>query len=369
MSVVSPPGYLQAGSYAAADDRRNIISAMAQRSIKDTFNTGARGGWVVGKLPSWSVSGWAVTVSPATGVVENTFATNAGDYVALNTANQVLTHASSSGTLNRIDIAGCVVDDAFYSGSLNDGKLEIIQGTSVSGTPSAPALPNSFLPVYQASVPAGSSTPTITTMVKATSAAGGIPIITTAQLADIGGFVGEVRGVLTTGLPFPGVLYSYYGADGKWHGMQSVALPRPTQTGSGALGSGGTATIASYAIPDPGYPYHILASGMVDFGAAVASAAAPAALVCSINVDSTTLNTNNIAQGQGVSVTAGVGSDVNANVMLGNSALLTPAGYSGSHTLSFVAKNTSTGSMTIYSGPTPGNGGVTYQFGIQLVPA
>jgi hypothetical protein len=274
MSVVSPPGYQQASSYAAADDRRNIVSAMAQRSIRDTFNTGARGGWVVGKLPSWSASGWAVTISPCTGVVENTFASNAGEYVTLNTANQLLTHTSSSGTLNRIDIVGCVVDDAFYSGTLNDAKLEILQGTAVSGTPSAPAIPNTFLPIYQASIPAGSSTPTITTMVKVTTAAGGVPIITTAQLADPGGFVGEMRGIQVATSPFPTVLYSYYGSDSLWHGIQSVdGFAQAWQNGTSniTLAAWPTYTaLITVTIPDPGFAYYLQcgAQAQVSIGSA-----------------------------------------------------------------------------------------------------
>lgn len=361
MAVVTPPGYLQASSYSAADDRRNIVTALAQRSLKDTFNTGARGGWVVGKLPSWTVSAWAVTVSPCTGVIENTFATNAGEYVALNVANQLLTHASSSGTLNRIDIVGAVVDDAFYSGSLNDAKLEIVQGTAVSGTPTAPTLPNSFLPVYQASIPAGSSTPTITTMVRATSAAGGTPIITTYQLADVGAFIGERRGVLTTGLPFPSVLYSYYGSDGAWHGEQTIAFPRPAQTGSGSLASGSTATVASLAIPDPGFPYHIEAGGGYAWTNSAGAGIGAMGAYASVQVDSAVMNTNVITQNFQGNYTASSGSTNISNALPMNSAHLVAAGYTGTHTVYLIAQAVSSaiGILT----------GNLYRFGIKIIPA
>jgi hypothetical protein len=138
---------------------------------------------------------------------------------------------------------------------------------------------------------------------------------------------------------------------------------RPTQSGFGTLGAGSTATVASFTIPDPGYPFHIVSCAMVDFGAATAGQA----LLLSINVDSTVINTNAITQGAGVNVLAGVGFDVNADAPIGNSLALSGSGYTGgTHVLSFVAKNSSSGTMTLYNGPS-GNGGVPYQYFIMTV--
>lgn len=262
MAIITPPGYQQASSYAAADDRRNITTALAQRSILDLVNTGARGGWVAGKLPAWSASGWNVTVGPGVGVVENGFASNAGEYTVFQTANQLLTHTASSGTLNRIDVVGVQVDDAYYSGILNDANLVIIQGTPVAGTPTSPALPATFLPVYSASIPAGSSTPTISDLRKSTVAAGGVnPVVWATQAGDIGGFNGEQRWN-----PNTGALEYWNSGASAWRGTPTSFRPPTTRDAVHnqsftltALSTVGQ--IAHCAIPDPGWPYDLVVSG------------------------------------------------------------------------------------------------------------
>src|SRR5262245_60135897 len=101
----------------------------------------ARGGFLPGqasRVANFSMVNWDVTVGPFAAVVENTLAAQAGEYIVLNTSNTVVTVTASSPTTNRIDIIGVRVQDAFYSGALNQGDVVIVQGTPTAGTPSDP---------------------------------------------------------------------------------------------------------------------------------------------------------------------------------------------------------------------------------------
>lgn len=267
MTVITPIPFEQASTYAAADLRRAVTTASMQRSLVDTLNQGARGGFLPGRAPSFSYAGFVGTIGLFTGIVENTFGANQGEYVAINTANQNLTHAGSSGTQNRIDVIGVQIQDAFYSGVVNTGGLVIVQGTNSAGAPTVPTLPASFVPILQASIPALSSTPTVTDVRRMVPAAGGIgPILNALQLADAGAFTGEYRTHLTAGAGgLPQNLLGAYGADALWHGVQSFRLARPTPS----FGNSAPATIAantqqvvaSVSVPDPGFPYYIRAGG------------------------------------------------------------------------------------------------------------
>lgn len=264
MSVITPPGYIQASSYTAADLRRNNTSAVFQRSLNDTTNQGAQGGFMPGRAANWSISGFNLTVGEFTGIVENTFGTNQGEYTVINTANQLLTFANSSTTQNRIDIVGIQIQDAFYSGSTNSGTLVIFQGANSSGTPTPPTLPSSVLPILSASIPANSTTPTITGTRRSVPAAGGIATLLDSQSSDSGAFVGAYRSYLTGGAGgLPNNLLSSWGSDSAWHGVQPIRLARPTPSfanSSGAnVNSNTTQVIASVSVPDPGYPYFIVA--------------------------------------------------------------------------------------------------------------
>lgn len=265
MSVINPPGFLQASSYSAADLRRNAVTIAMQRSLNVPTHLGAQGGYLPGRFATWSISGFNLTVTPFAGIVENGFGTDQGDYPVYNTANQLLTFAGSSPTQGRIDLVGTQIEDAFYSGTNNDGNLVIIQGTPSSGTPVAPAAPATFLPLLQASIPAGSSTPTITDQRKIVPAAGGIAALINSQSADAGAFTGAYRNVDTAGSGnLPRNVLAGYGSDGAWHAANGWRMPRPTptfgNTAAASIAVGVVQTIASVTIPDPGVPYWVVAS-------------------------------------------------------------------------------------------------------------
>src|SRR6202000_3220136 len=153
------------------------------------------------------------------------------------------------------------------------------------------------------------------------------PILGGDTLTDAGAAPGERRVRLHSNY---GTMVDEYGYDGVWHGTKRLLIAQPTQTGVGSLPSGVTATIAQVAVPDPGYPYHIVSGGLVDFGASNGSTSAPAALQCSINVGSAVLNTNALTRAQASSVSASLGTDYNCVVPVNTSSNITPGGYTGS---------------------------------------
>lgn len=174
MTVLTPPGYLQAGTYTAKLDR---LYNTTGRAFPDTSTQlRARQGFYTGRAPAYAnPSGWDVTMGACAGVIANTFATNAGDYEMSNDGTVQVTVAASSPTLNRQDIVGFQVKDNFYDASgLNHAVPAVIQGATSAGASVDPALPASFIPVVRAKVPAGSSAPTLESLVQYTTNDGGL---------------------------------------------------------------------------------------------------------------------------------------------------------------------------------------------------
>jgi hypothetical protein len=207
--ATSPPAYVQGGTYSAALDRLHQFTADALPHQSLTF--AAREGCFVGRMPAFSnPSGWNVTVGPCAGFVTNDAAASVGDYKWANPSNSTVTLTASSGTLNRIDYVGLQVKDNFLDSSgLNTATIAVVQGTAVSGTASPPAVPNSFLPLIQASVPAGSSNPTLSSVVPRTGGQGMVlPVLN-----------GTDRGLITA--PYEGLVI--WRIDRKWFEIYSAA--------------------------------------------------------------------------------------------------------------------------------------------------
>src|ERR1044072_8778434 len=161
-----------------------------------TTATTSRGGFLMGqsnRMANYLMSNWDVTVGPFAAIVENTFATNGGEYVVLNTSNTVVSVAAASTTTNRIDIIGVRVQDAFYSGVLNQADIVVVAGTPTAGTPSDPTLPASFLPIVRVTVNANTTTGVTTDLRNAQPPLGPPSQPYTPQLTDNGTVIGETQ--------------------------------------------------------------------------------------------------------------------------------------------------------------------------------
>lgn len=259
MTLISPPAYLQAGTYDALKDRQYIVSHKYYPFSGDPLR--ARGGILpntVNVEAGVSVAGRDVSIGAFRAVVTNLFAAAAGDYEVFSPNVETRTVGVSSPTLNRIDTIGVLIRDAFYSGAANDVDVVILPGTPTGGVPSAPTRPAGFMPLYDLTMLANATSPTITDLRKRTGVAGTplVPFIN--QIGEAGVYPGETRFLPASGsMPMRMIVW---GADGLWHGLQPFALTM----GSWVISSATTdRIIASLSIPDPGYNYRLLWSGAV----------------------------------------------------------------------------------------------------------
>jgi hypothetical protein len=175
MTVLTPPGYLQGGTYTAKLDRIYLATLGNIPNLASTFS--ARQGFLGGRVPTYAnPSGMDITMSACGAVIANTFASASGDYLMANDASVQVTLAASSPTLNRYDIIGFQVkDNLFDSSGLNTAVPAVIQGANSAGTPSDPALPSSFIPVLRAVVNATNTSPfALQSLIRKTSSEGGL---------------------------------------------------------------------------------------------------------------------------------------------------------------------------------------------------
>jgi hypothetical protein len=138
---------LQNGSHPAENDRLTTQALWATTGIINsasllvTQNTPAGLSVVV-------ASGWAAIVG--------TTQANMGTYVTYNDAASVLSLNTADPTNPRIDLVCATVNDAYYTGSLNNVVLQVVAGTP-AGSPVAPALPANSISLARVAVGAGAT--------------------------------------------------------------------------------------------------------------------------------------------------------------------------------------------------------------------
>lgn len=257
--ILSPPAYLQAGTYDAVKDRQYLVTNRFYKSGSD--NARCRGG-LLPDLSTWSapisISGFQVTIGPFRAVVANNFAASAGDYLVTSTANEVRTITGSSPTTNRVDAIGVIVRDAFYSGADSNADVVVIEGTPSAGTPAAPAIPSNMQVFYYLTVNANSTAPVVNDQRQRTSHIGGSIPVFPHQMGQGGTNPGETRIFPASGSAPP--RHAFWGEDGLWHGMTTFNI----EFGAWVLtSSSANRIIATATIPDPHYPYKL------DFGVLV----------------------------------------------------------------------------------------------------
>lgn len=180
MTVLTPPGFTQGGTYTAKLDRIYNVTLGNTPNLGATFS--ARQGFFNGRVPVVAnPSGMDVTMGACGAIIANTFASASGDYLMANDATVQVTSAASSPTLNRHDIYGFQVKDhIFDSSGLNTVVPAIVQGSNSAGTPSDPTLPASFIPVARGVINAAATSPTLQSLVRKTAAEGGMVRIASA---------------------------------------------------------------------------------------------------------------------------------------------------------------------------------------------
>lgn len=192
MTVLTPPGYLQGGTYTAKLDRIYLATIGNLPDLSASFS--ARQGFFNGRVPVYAnPSGMDVTIGACSAIIKNTFASASGDYFMANDATVQVTPAASSPTQNRHDIIGFQVkDNLFDSSGLNTVVPAVIQGSNSAGTPSDPSLPASFIPVLRAVVNAGVTSPTLQSLIRKTTSDGGLlRVANPTERAEISPYDGQ----------------------------------------------------------------------------------------------------------------------------------------------------------------------------------
>ena len=131
MTLLTPPNWLQAGSYPAQYDRINQQALYATTGIIGSSSLAVTANSPAG-MSVRVASGWAAIIGTTT--------TDMGVYSLYNDALATLTITTADPTNPRIDLVCATVRDAFYSGAFNDVIFQVIAGTP-AGSPVAPALP------------------------------------------------------------------------------------------------------------------------------------------------------------------------------------------------------------------------------------
>jgi hypothetical protein len=145
MTLVSPPSWLQAGSYPAESDR------LTQQALYAT--TGIIGSASLA-ITQNSPAGMSVRVAAGWAAVVGTTQANMGVYTFYNDGTTTLTVTTADPTNPRIDLVCATVRDAYYSGAFNDVIFQVIAGTP-AGSPVAPTLPANSISLATIAVGAG----------------------------------------------------------------------------------------------------------------------------------------------------------------------------------------------------------------------
>lgn len=147
MAVRTPPSWLQNGSHPAENDRLTTQALWATTGIIKATSLAVTQNSPAG-LSVLVASGWAAIV----GTVQS----NMGTYVGYNDATTTLSITTADPTNPRVDLVCMTVQDAYYTGSLNDVILQVVAGTP-AGSPVAPTLPANSISLATVAVGAGAT--------------------------------------------------------------------------------------------------------------------------------------------------------------------------------------------------------------------
>lgn len=189
MTLRTPPSWLQNGSHPAENDRLTTQALWATTGIIKNDSLA---------VTQNSPAGLSVLVSSGWAAIVGTTQANMGTYVGYNDATVVLSITTADPTNPRIDLVCLTVNDAYYTGALNNAVLQVVAGTP-AGSPTAPALPANSISLATVAVGAGATA------------------ITNANITD-------TRVLVTTNIPESGDISSVTAGTGLSGGGSSGAV-------------------------------------------------------------------------------------------------------------------------------------------------
>lgn len=189
MTVRTPPSWLQNGSHPAENDRLTTQALWATTGIINAASL---------EVTENSPPGMSVRVASGWAAIVGTTQANMGTYVGYNDATVVLGLTTADPTNPRIDRVCMTVNDAYYTGSLNNVVLQVVAGTP-AGSPTAPATPANSISLATVAVAAAATA------------------ITNANITD-------TRVLVTTNIPESGDISSVTAGNGLSGGGSSGAV-------------------------------------------------------------------------------------------------------------------------------------------------
>jgi len=145
MALRTPPSWLQNGSHPAENDRLTTQTIWKSSGIINSTDLA---------VTQNSPAGMSVLVASGWAAILGTTQSNMGTYMAYNDATTTLTVSTANASNPRIDIVVVTVNDAYYTGSLNNVTFQVIAGTPASA-PVAPSTPANSLLLATIAVGAG----------------------------------------------------------------------------------------------------------------------------------------------------------------------------------------------------------------------
>jgi len=189
MTLRTPPSWLQNGSHPAENDRLTTQALWATTGIINASSL---------EVTQNSPAGMSVRVASGWAAIVGTTQANMGTYVGYNDATVVLGVTTADPTNPRIDRVCMTVNDAYYTGSLNNVVLQVVAGTP-AGSPVAPATPANSISLATVAIAAGATA------------------LTTANITD-------TRVLVTTNIPESGDISSVTAGNGLSGGGSSGAV-------------------------------------------------------------------------------------------------------------------------------------------------
>lgn len=189
MTLRTPPSWLQNGSHPAENDRLTTQALWATTGIINASSL---------EVTQNSPAGMSVRVASGWAAIVGTTQAHMGTYVGYNDDIVVLGVTTADPTNPRIDRVCMTVNDAYYTGSLNNVVLQVVAGTP-AGSPVAPATPANSISLATVAIAAGATA------------------LTTANITD-------TRVLVTTNIPESGDISSVTAGTGLSGGGSSGAV-------------------------------------------------------------------------------------------------------------------------------------------------
>lgn len=148
MALITPPSWLQNGSYTAQNDRLNANATWGTTGVRRTGDLA---------VTQSGTPGMSVSIAAGWGVIVGNFTTNVGTYGFYNDGAVTATITTANPSLPRIDLVCITVNDSAYTGSLNSVVVQVVAGTPAA-SPTVPATPTNSLALARVAVAAGATT-------------------------------------------------------------------------------------------------------------------------------------------------------------------------------------------------------------------